>query len=36
MKFSGVVITIDKSGVDANSEGLRSKVKVTEIKTNVV
>ena len=32
MKFSGV-ITIDKSDVHARGQGKRSKVKVTEIKT---
>ena len=32
MKFS--VITIDKSDVHAKGEGQRSKVKVTEVKTN--
>ena len=35
MKFS-VVITIDKSDVHAKGRGQRSKVKVTEVKTNFV
>ena len=35
MKFSGV-ITIDKSDVHAKGQGPRSKVKVTQVKTQFV
>ena len=34
MKFSGV-ITIDRSDVHAKGQGQRSKVKVTEVKTQL-